>query len=75
MVKGNLIAVAQPVLLALGSIFAAINSQDSFETQPFELGNLIPFANKIKNNGKQKDKLEEGDLEIKDEMKDPENLK
>ena len=45
-VKGNLVAaVARPVILSIGTIFAAMN-QDVLDTQSFEWKNLIPFASK-----------------------------
>ena len=42
-VKANLIAVAQPVLLTLGTIFAALNSNGQ-DNQPIEWRNFIPFT-------------------------------
>ena len=44
MVRGNIIAVAQPVLLALGTIFAAVKNQDAHEIQPLDWKNLMPFV-------------------------------
>ena len=45
-VEGNLIALAQPVILALGTIFTAINHKDVHEKQPLESTNLMPFIKK-----------------------------
>ena len=46
-VKGNLIAVAQPVMLALGTIFTAMNiNQDVHDKQPIKWRNLLLFTNK-----------------------------
>ena len=46
MVEGNLIAVAQPVILTLGTIFAALNhNQDVQDKQPFEWKKYLPFMN------------------------------
>ena len=41
MVKGNLIAVAQPVLLALGSILTALNHQDSRDNKSTLWANFL----------------------------------
>ena len=46
MVRGNIIAVAQPVLLTLGTIFAAVANQDAHEIQPIDWKNLMFFAKK-----------------------------
>ena len=46
MVKCNLIAVAQPVILALGTIFTAINHQAETEKQHIQWRNIMPFTQK-----------------------------
>ena len=57
MVKSNLIAVAQPMILALGTIFTAINHQDSFDKQPIEWKNFMPFAKPKYPKGKKEPRL------------------
>ena len=42
MVKGNLIAVAQPVLLTLGTLFTALN-HDLIDKQRIDWRNFITF--------------------------------
>ena len=42
-VQGNLIAVAQPALLAIGTLFAALN-QYTHDNQPIEWRNLVAFT-------------------------------
>ena len=59
MVKGNLIAVAQPVLLTLGTIFAAMANQDAYDMQPIQWSNLLHFAKKRPGGKEKKDKLSE----------------
>ena len=44
-VQGNLIAVAQPALLAIGTLFAALN-QNTHDNQSIEWRNFIPFTKK-----------------------------
>ena len=46
MVKGNFIAVVQPVILALGTIFTALNNKDVHEIQFVDQTNLMPYIKK-----------------------------
>ena len=59
-VKCNLIAaMARPVILSIGTIFAAMN-QDVVEIQPLEWSNLMPYARKkagMKDKNTKKDEL------------------
>ena len=46
-VKGNLIAVAQPAILALGTIFTALyQNQDVNDRQTIDWRNIMPFTEK-----------------------------
>ena len=60
MVKSNLIAVAQPVILALGTIFTAINHQDLSDKQSIEWRNIMPFSNKETEGKKEPEISEKG---------------
>ena len=67
-VRGNLITLAQPALLALGTLFAFLN-QDALDHQPIEWSNILHFDWKDfdlkENEGKKRSEVSKEFLERK----------